>query len=154
VTQGEVSEDLRAFVRLRAGGRCEYCLLPDTVAFYMFEIDHIVARKHGDETVEANLAFACWRCNRRKGTDIASFDPQTGALTALFHPRVQRWGEHFELVGAELNGQTPEGRTTIRLLQLNSAKRIAERQRLIASGYQFTPTAASSSEESARSEDT
>jgi hypothetical protein len=131
---------LRQLVVERARLQCEYCLLPGELAFLLsHEVDHVIAEKHGGETVEHNLAFACWRCNRHKGTDLASFDPQTGALTLLFNPRTQRWGEHFALVGASLDGLTAEGRTTVRLLQLNSAERLAERQRLLALGRLLLP---------------
>ena len=34
-------------------------------------------------------------CNRRKGSDIASIDPETGQLTPLFHPRVDRWDDQY-----------------------------------------------------------
>jgi hypothetical protein len=39
-------------------------LLPAAVAFFPHEVDHVIAQKHGGTTVEANLAFTCWRCNR------------------------------------------------------------------------------------------
>ncbi len=29
--------------------------------------------------------FVCWRCNRHKGTDLGSFDPQTGEFSFLFN---------------------------------------------------------------------
>ncbi|WP_233154122.1 hypothetical protein [Scytonema sp. HK-05] len=78
----------------------------------------------------AVLAFTCWRCNRHKGTDLGSFDPQTGEFSFLFHPRKQQWSEHFVCENASILGLTPEGRTTIILLQFNSDERLAERQRL------------------------
>ena len=49
-------------------------MLPAAVAFFPHEVDHVVAEKHGGTTVETNLAFTCWRCNRHKGTDLASID--------------------------------------------------------------------------------
>jgi 5-methylcytosine-specific restriction endonuclease McrA len=62
---------------------------------FSHEIDHVIAEKHGGATEESNLAMSCWRCNRRKGTDLASFHPETGAITLLFNPRTQRWRDHF-----------------------------------------------------------
>lgn len=79
-----------------------------------------------------NLSLTCWRCNRHKGSDLGSFDPQTGEFSFLFNPRTQQWSEHFTLTQAQLFGLTPEGRTTIELLQLNSKERIAERERMLA----------------------
>ena len=40
---------LRAFVRERAGHRCEYCRLhKEDADFLAFYIDHIVAKQHGN----------------------------------------------------------------------------------------------------------
>jgi hypothetical protein len=109
---------------------CEYCLLPANLAFFPHEVDHVIAEKHGGVTDADNLAFTCWRCNRHKGSDLGSFDPETGAFSFLFNPRTQQWSEHFKFEELTLVGLTPEGRTTVRLLQLNSDERLAERQRL------------------------
>ena len=69
---------LRRQVEQRAQHQCEYCLLPAAVSFYSHEVDHVIALKHGGATSLENLAYACWRCNRYKGTDLGSFDPDTG----------------------------------------------------------------------------
>lgn len=129
--RSSVSVALRRRIIERAGNRCEYCLLPASVAFFPHEVDHIVALKHGGSSDEANLAFTCWRCNRHKGSDLGSFDPLTAVFSFLFNPRMQNWNEHFNLQGVELVGATSEGRTTVQLLQLNTPERIAERQRLV-----------------------
>jgi HNH endonuclease len=121
---------LRRLVEERANYRCEYCQLPAGVAFFAHEIDHVIAQKHGGATNADNLALTCWRCNRHKGTDLGSFDPETGAFSFLFNPRTQKWTEHFTFSELNLVGLTPMGRTTIRLLQINSDERLAERQRL------------------------
>jgi HNH endonuclease len=125
-----ISASLRRQVEARANYCCEYCELPAGVAFYPHEIDHTVAEKHGGQTILENLALTCWRCNRHKGTDLGSFDPQTGAFSFLFNPRNQLWEEHFANSNGEILGLTPEGRTTVSLLQLNSPDRVAERSRL------------------------
>lgn len=124
-----VSAALRREVMERAGSRCEYCLLPAEVAFYPHEVDHVIAEKHGGVTDIDNLAFACWRCNRQKGSDLTSFDPQTQKLSPLFNPRTQIWSEHFAYEGERITGLTPEGRTTVTLLRLNSEDRLIERLR-------------------------
>lgn len=118
---------LRREVVERAENRCEYCLLPAEVAFYPHEVDHVIAEKHGGATDISNLAFACWRCNRHKGTDLTSFDPQTQRLNPLFNPRAQVWSENFAYEGERIIGLTPEGRTTVTLLRLNSEARLTER---------------------------
>lgn len=125
---------LRRRVVGRAGDRCEYCLLPADVAFFPHEVDHVVAEKHGGTTSLDNLALTCWRCNRHKGSDLGSIDPQTGTFSFLFHPRTQRWRTHFALDADLIVGLTPEGRTTVRLLQLNTVERIVERRQLVEQG--------------------
>jgi hypothetical protein len=122
-----VPATLRRQVIERAGGRCEYCQLPAGVAFFPHEVDHVVAEKHGGATDISNLAFACWRCNRHKGSDLTSFDPQTRQLSPLFNPLAQVWSEHFAREGERIIGLTPEGRTTVSLLRLNSEERLRER---------------------------
>lgn len=125
-----ISVALRREIIERSGNRCEYCLLPAEVGFFPHEIDHVVAEKHGGRTEPDNLAYACWRCNRHKGTDLGSFDPETNGFSPLFNPRTQAWTEHFEFHGEQVTGLTPEGRTTVSLLQLNNNNRVAERATL------------------------
>ena len=126
-----IPESLRREVVQRAGDRCEYCLLPASLSFYPHEVDHVIAIKHGGATTADNLAFACWRCNRYKGTDLGSFDPRTGEHSFLFNPRTQKWEDHFNQQGTQIIGKTSEGRTTVYLLKLNIQERIKERERII-----------------------
>ena len=128
-----ISVALRRLVEERANLKCEYCRLPAQVTFFPHEIDHVIAEKHKGATSEENLALTCWRCNRHKGTDLGSFDPQTREFCFLFNPRTQQWHEHFRFAGAEIVGMTPEGRMTVELLQINSNDQLVERQRLLAS---------------------
>jgi hypothetical protein len=130
VSVSYISAALRRLVEARASCKCEYCCFPANLSFYSHEIDHVIAEKHQGETIADNLALTCWRCNRHKGSDLGSFDPQTGAFSFLFNPRTQIWAEHFTVQHSEINGITPEGRTTVRLLQLNSSDRIKERHRI------------------------
>ena len=124
-----ISATLRRYIEERASYCCEYCLLGISLSFFPHEVDHIIAVKHGGITDADNLALACWRCNRYKGTDLGSFDPQTSAFSFLFNPRTQNWPEHFTLDDGRIIGLTPEGRTTVNLLQLNSDERLVERRR-------------------------
>lgn len=134
MTQTYVPTALRHMIHERAGERCEYCLYPQEMSFLAFEVEHIVAEKHGGATTADNLALACPYCNRFKGTDLGSLDPEIGQLTPFFNPRTQRWAEHFRLDGARIVPLTPEGRVTVAILQLNHPDRILERQRLIQTG--------------------
>lgn len=98
----EIDLALREFVRLRAAGICEYCRIPERFTLAEHEIDHVIAVKHGGPTIAENLALSCTVCNRYKGSDIASIDPVSGELTPLFHPRLDRWEDHFEFRDGEV----------------------------------------------------
>jgi hypothetical protein len=124
---------LRDLVRSRAAGLCEYCRIPEQQTLAEHEIDHVIALKHGGQTIEDNLALCCAICNRYKGSDIASIDPDTGVVTALYHPRRNVWQEHFEVRGAEIFGSSACGRATVRLLRMNQPARLRERK--IPSGW-------------------
>jgi 5-methylcytosine-specific restriction endonuclease McrA len=89
-----MDERLRQFVRERAYNRCEYCGLQQ--AAEPFFVYHIIARQHGGSDAPENLALACYHCNARKGPNLSALDPESGALVQLFHPRRDRWEEHFE----------------------------------------------------------
>ena len=130
--------ELRRQVIERAGNYCEYCLLPQELAASTHQVDHVIAEKHGGQTSLENLALSCTVCNRRKGSDISSLDPVTGALVPLFHPRTQHWGEHFRLDGVHIVGMTAEGRTTVTFLILNAIERLLERAAFIRAG-QYPP---------------
>jgi HNH endonuclease len=132
--QARISAALRREVRERARERCEYCLLAESQAFFPHEPDHLIARQHGGETISANLALACFDCNRFKGPNIASLDPVTGNLVTLFNPRTQRWSEHFKLNGGRIVPLTPVGRATEIMLRLNLPVRAKARERWIALG--------------------
>ena len=134
MTRTYIPTALRQIVQERAGGRCEYYLYPQDTSFLAFEVEHIVAEKHSGTTTVDNLALACPYCNRFKGTDLGSLDPETGQLVPFFNPRTQRWAEHFWLDGAQIVPLTPEGRVTVAILRLNHPDRILERQRLIKAG--------------------
>ena len=88
---------LRRLVRERAGVKCEYCGLPESVAFATHEVEHFVAEKHRGETVAENLALSCSFCNKHKGSDLTSIDPESGETVRLIHPRQDEWAEHFKL---------------------------------------------------------
>ncbi|HBE19711.1 MAG TPA: HNH endonuclease [Cyanobacteria bacterium UBA11149] len=127
-----VSGQLRQLVIKRAQERCEYCLFPQSAALLIFEMEHIIAEKHGGKTDAENLALACPYCNRAKGSDLGSIDPETKKLTPFFNPRSQKWSEHFQLDGGEIKPLTGEGRVTVAVLQFNQPERLQERERLIA----------------------
>jgi len=130
----DVNAALRAEVRSRAKRQCEYCLVLEDLRLLKHEIDHIIPIKHGGENTAGNLALCCTVCNKYKGTDLASIDPETGEMQRLFNPRRDQWREHFDLRGAEIVARTDIGRVTVRLLQLNRADRLREREIMIQAG--------------------
>lgn len=122
---------LRQFVAERAEYRCEYCLIRESEVLLPHEPDHIIANQHGGETSSENLALACMHCNRQKGANIASIDPESGQLTPLFNPRTQIWVDNFVLEGAHIQPLTSIGRVTVSLLKLNHPDRLRVRRALI-----------------------
>ncbi|MFN0079029.1 MAG: HNH endonuclease [Prosthecobacter sp.] len=73
-----ISVALRRLVIERAGSQCEYCGIHENEVLLPHEVDHIIAEQHGGETVEQNLCFAYFQCNRRKGPNLSGVDPLTG----------------------------------------------------------------------------
>jgi HNH endonuclease len=118
----------RAQVRARAQNACEYCHLhQDESPLAALHVEHVVPKIHGGTDDLDNLALACIDCNLHKGTNLTGIDPQTNELTELFHPRRQNWQEHFEWRGVHAAGKTATGRTTIRVLNINSEDQLALR---------------------------
>ena len=125
----DIDEASRRLVIERASRRCEYCLIHEDSVGFPHQIDHIISRKHSGSSGIGNLAYACILCNRYKGTDIASLD-SFGRLVSLFNPRRDIWEEHFKITGSVIQPLTPVGEVTARILRLNAAERVIERQLL------------------------
>ena len=117
-----------------AGGRCEYCHLPDGLSRFRHHLDHIVAHQHGGATLRENLALCCPRCNQFKGPNLTGIDPESGAVARLFHPRQDNWEDHFRWDGAVLIAKTATGRATIATLSINIPIRVAARRALLDEG--------------------
>jgi hypothetical protein len=101
------------------------------VPFVAFHVEHIVPRKHGGGDGDDNLALSCFHCNFHKGTNLTGFDPDSGLVALLFHPRREVWDEHFFPEGAMIMGHTPRGRATVRVLDMNAPSRIELRLELM-----------------------
>ncbi len=86
------------------------------------EADHISATARGGQTVIANLCLACRTCNGHKWQITKARDPVTHRLVNLFHPRRQKWPQHFQWSadGTRLLGLTATGRATVEALQMNN----------------------------------
>ena len=131
----KVSDEVRDFVARRAGDLCEYCRLPQSASILPHQIDHIIGKQHRGSDDTANLCLCCLRCNLKKGPNIASIDPETGHIVALYHPRRHSWEDHFAVeVEGIVRGFTPEGRATVLLLGMNDEDRVRLRCQLLRRG--------------------
>ena len=110
------------FVALRARHRCEYCLAPESIFNFHFELDHIIPQAEGGKNEVDNLALACRSCNLYKQNFLQCLDPLTNELVPLFHPRYDNWHNHFEPdpQNGSITGLTATGRATVDCLRMNS----------------------------------
>jgi len=108
----------------RARQRCEYCHTPSRAFNFPFDVEHIMPHSIGGSDGIDNLALSCHSCNAFKSSRQRATDPETNAIVRLFHPRRDRWEDHFEPSSDALllHGKTPIGRATISVLQINSAE--------------------------------
>jgi hypothetical protein len=127
----------RRLVTRRAGGCCEYCRSPLAFATQSFAVEHILPRHKGGSDGLDNLALSCDGCNEHKHTKTEAPDPLNGAVVPLFHPRRQRWHDHFEWTAdfTRINGRTPTGRATVDALRLNRLGLVNLRGVLHAAGH-------------------
>lgn len=118
------------FVAQRAAHRCEYCHAPEAIFNFPFEVEHIIPLSHEGVDEEANLALACRACNLHKADHLTGVDEGTQSLTRLFHPRQDRWTEHFRIASetGTIHGITDVGRATALRLQMNSPAQLAARR--------------------------
>jgi hypothetical protein len=134
MNQPRIPDALRSAVRERAGNRCEYCRMPEAGTFFPHEPDHVIATQHRGQTESENLALACLQCNRLKGPNIASVDPETKRIVPLFHPRADPWSEHFRAEGGRIIPLTPVARATAALLNFSDPDREEARHNLWRAG--------------------
>lgn len=123
-----IPASLRQRVIVRAGNRCEYCGLSQLGQIATFHIDHVTPVAAGGPTEFENLALACVSCSLHKGARQHYLDPQTGNMVAIFHPRQDRWSDHFFWSGVILRGKTSTGRATIVALRMNRPLALAIRE--------------------------
>ena len=117
-------------VALRAGHRCEYCRAPEAVFNFPFEVEHIVPVSRGGADGGDNLALACRSCNLHKAAHVSGTDPESRTAVRLFHPREDRWEEHFraDTESGEIRGLTATGRATADQLNMNGGAQLSARQ--------------------------
>ena len=132
-----IDSALRAFVRERAGRRCEYChLREDEYDVIAFHVEHVIAKQHGGLDHPDTLCWACAECNWAKGPNLAGI--LAGKLYPLFNPRKQAWRRHFRWEHAILIGKTKTGIVTVQVLDINNRARVMLRENLLSEG-RFPP---------------
>ena len=127
-------------VAQRAAHLCEYCHAPESIFNFPFEVEHIIPPNRGGSDDETNWALACRSCNLHKAHHLDGADAETGVVAKLFHPRQDRWEEHFRIDAATTSilGRTPVGRATVERLRLNRASQLAARRQWMRLGL-FPP---------------
>jgi hypothetical protein len=124
-------KSVRQQVRQRATACCEYCGKPEGFSPIEHQIDHVIAVQHGGSDAIDNLVYACFRCNNKKGSNIASLDRDTDQLVPLFNPRTDTWGDHFFEDDGQIKAKTSTGRVTVLVLGFNDPKEVELRKLFI-----------------------
>lgn len=121
MSKQRVSRPDRRFVFRRANGCCEYCKCRADFATQSLVTEHIIPSVKGGSDDLENLALACQGCNSHKAVKTEALDPVSKQLVPLFHPRQQKWREHFNWDESytQILGLTPTGRATVEALRLN-----------------------------------
>ena len=120
--------ELQQQVETRARQRCEYCLMHQSLQGASFHVEHITPTSLGGVDDLDNLAWACPGCNLKKSNRMTILDPETKVEVRLFHPRLDRWEEHFAWQEYTVIGLTPIGRALIAAFNLNHERRLRIRQ--------------------------
>jgi hypothetical protein len=112
---------LRKMIAERARGCCEYCLSQASFSTQSFSIEHIIPSIKGGKTEADNLALSCQGCNNYKHVRTEGVDPISKKIFPLYHPRQQRWEDHFVWNDdySLIIGLTATGRVTVEILRLN-----------------------------------
>lgn len=105
----------------RACNCCEYCASQLRFSPDPFSVEHIIPVAQKGSNEPDNLAFSCQGCNSHKYTAIDAIDPASGLHVFLFHPRRDKWQQHFVWSDdySFIIGVTPTGRATVAKLKLN-----------------------------------
>ncbi|PYS53428.1 MAG: HNH endonuclease, partial [Acidobacteria bacterium] len=85
--------------------------------------------------------LSCQGCNGHKYTKQQVTDPITGLVVPLFHPRRDRWNEHFawSVDTTVIVGLTPTGRATVEALHLNRIE-LANLREVLYDAQEHPPT--------------
>ena len=123
-----ISPAIRKLIVGRANNVCEYCLIGEEDSYFRHQVEHIISLKHGGSSDLENLALACVFCNRNKGSDVAAVVPGTRRAILFYNPRTDRWPDNFWVKEVVIEALTECAEATIRILQMNHADQILERE--------------------------
>lgn len=131
-----ISAQQRRAIAERAQGCCEYCMCQADFATHSFSVEHIIPVHSGGSNTLDNLALACQGCNSHKHIRVEHPDPLDDTPVALYHPRRQKWHEHFQWNAdfAYIIGITPTGRATVDALKMNRSSVVNLRRVLFQAG--------------------
>ena len=120
--------ELERQVEQRASGRCEYCLMHQSLQGATFHVEHVIPRSLGGASSLENLAWACPSCNLHKSNRVEVRPAEGVELIPLFNPRTDEWTVHFRWNAYEILGNSPVGWVTVETLRFNDERRIRIRQ--------------------------
>lgn len=137
MSSSQISEEVRARVRLQAKNQCGYCRSLQKYVLGVLEIEHIIPKALGGTDDEENLWLSCRLCNSFKGVQTQARDPVTNRKVKLFNPRQQKWSRHFAWTnnGTHIMGLTACGRATVLALQLNNTYAVTVRKAWVSVGW-------------------
>jgi len=132
-----IPADLREQLLAADDRRCVYCQTTEANTGQPMTVDHIVPKAQDGPTQFDNLCFACRRCNEFKGSATVAREPLTNEIVPLFHPRSQKWNDHFDwgASGTHVIGLTAIGRATVIALNMNNAVIVDARRRWVSMGW-------------------
>jgi hypothetical protein len=136
-----ISGSLRLKIEEHFQYKCAYCRMPASLVYAIMPIDHIQPKALGGTDDEENLCLSCPLCNTFKHDKAEDYDPETNTMVSLFHPRLQKWHEHFQWNTddpAIIRGITASGRATLTALRINDDDALAFR-RLMVSDWRYPP---------------
>jgi hypothetical protein len=137
VSRARLKPELRQRVAELDRFRCAYCMTSQRIVGPVLEIDHIVPLARGGASRDDNLCLSCPMCNGHKADRVSAPDPESGLVVRLYHPRHDRWDDHFQWIddGAVVLGTTPTGRATVAALEINHVEVVEVRRLWVAAGW-------------------
>ena len=141
MTEPRVSRKTVRLVEKRAGFCCEYCWCQEAISPGKFHVEHIVPRASGGTQLASNLCYACAGCNGAKAAATVGFDSVSNQEVRLYHPRRDRWFDHFAWSEdhCEIIPLTAIGRVTLAKLRLNRPN-VVEHRRILRDIGRHPPT--------------